>query len=223
MKMQFISRNGCQSGTVPTHGIASPLFSQPRTALFQVSVAIYLQRIGKSSNPRATWVFFRREISAFVCAPPQTSSGARRTQFWHCFFCTAEYGHTVFKGRTVSVRVDDEAVVYILGRYRTKDRSLRILLRAITHLCIRFDIILVIDWIKGIENVIPDWLSRPALHRFDTGSLTTLNARLILSARVHVSALECTDPSPVAFLSQLNIIKVTSLHLHVWFDCSLGC
>ena len=119
----------------------------------------------------------------------RTSGDMQWSEGWAVLGLLLLYGSTIFKGRTVSTRVDNEAIVWILGRYKTKDRRLRILLRAITHLLIENDIVLVVDWVAGILNKIPDFLSRPELHKFNASALSSSNARTFMSSSIHIGEL----------------------------------
>ena len=71
--------------------------------------------------------------------------------------------------------------------------ELRMSLRAITHLLVINDIVLVVDWVRGILNKIPDFLSRPELHKHNRSSLAQLNARIFMSSSIFVSELHDID------------------------------
>jgi hypothetical protein len=71
------------------------------------------------------------------------------------------------RDRSVHVVMDNLSSVYIINRYSTRSARLLPLLRAMCGLCLEYNIAMRATHRPGVENVLPDYLSRPAKHRYD--------------------------------------------------------
>ena len=67
----------------------------------------------------------------------------------------------------LSIRTDNGGDVHVINRQTTRSPALLALCRAIADLCLRLNCHVWASHRPGIDNVIADWLSRPALHAYD--------------------------------------------------------
>jgi hypothetical protein len=78
--------------------------------------------------------------------------------------CSVAIYGPYLRSRTLLVKTDNIADVHIINRQRTSAPDLQVLLRAIYRICAEYNIDIHAEHVPGVENVVPDHLSRPALH-----------------------------------------------------------
>ena len=88
---------------------------------------------------------------------------------WGEFFCTlaaaVEFGPK-FRNSHVVFVIDNEADVAVINRQRTREPRVAALLRALSDTALRFNVSFAAVHRAGVNNVLMDWASRPALHLF---------------------------------------------------------
>lgn len=88
---------------------------------------------------------------------------------WGELFCplaaAVEFGPRLANSHVVFV-IDNESDVFIINRQRTREQRLALLLRALSTVSLEFNFSYEAVHRSGTSNVLMDWASRPALHRF---------------------------------------------------------
>jgi hypothetical protein len=76
-----------------------------------------------------------------------------------------EYGPLLANSHVIFA-CDNEADTFVINRHRTRDPRLSALLRALCEASTRHNFSFSAVHHPGVKNVLMDWSSRPALHRF---------------------------------------------------------
>jgi len=100
----------------------------------------------------------------------------------------AMYG-PYLRDRALLLITDNIADVHIINRQRTKSPDLQILLRAIYRVCAEYNIDVRAQHISGVDNVVADLLSRPALHQYRAYVPLTVSQSTLHIHYVHSSSL----------------------------------
>jgi hypothetical protein len=90
----------------------------------------------------------------------------------------------------ITVNISD---VHIINRQRTKSPELLALLRAIYRVYADYNIDIRVQHIPGVENVVADLLSRPALHKHCARVPPTISQSPLCIRYVHSSSLELAN------------------------------
>ena len=70
------------------------------------------------------------------------------------------------RNRRIVLHTDNLALVYILNKYSSKDKRIMVLIRHLTLLSLRHNILFRSEHIPGLDNILPDHLSRLRLQDF---------------------------------------------------------
>ena len=103
---------------------------------------------------------------------------------WGEFFCplaaAVEFG-PVLRDRHVVFVVDNESDVFVINRLRTRDLRLSALLRALCDTSMQFNFSFEAVHRAGKSNILMDWSSRPALHKFSSDPRDVPKAPAVVS------------------------------------------
>jgi hypothetical protein len=99
-------------------------------------------------------------------ARQQHSSAIQWGEFYCPLAAAVEYGERL-RDRHVVFVVDNASDVAVLNRQRTRDPRVAELLRALCDKALEFNFSFAAVHRYGVDNVLMDWASRPALHKFE--------------------------------------------------------
>jgi hypothetical protein len=95
----------------------------------------------------------------------QTSSAIQFGELFAPVAAVVEYGPLLANSHVIFA-CDNEADTFVINRHRTRDPRLSALLRALCEASTRHNFSFSAVHRPGVKNVLMDWSSRPALHRF---------------------------------------------------------